>query len=115
MALPKASTVACATHCSMRPLFLNIDHARVEIAAWVGDYNHERTHSALGYEIPAAFSAELREQWPATLRPEGSVTQAIAQSAHIGEKPPRLQCLLVENQGGTSIGFDSCVVLVRVR
>jgi putative transposase len=40
-------------------LFLNLDHARV-----VDDYNRERPHSALGYETPAAFAAELHKQWP---------------------------------------------------
>ncbi len=38
-------------------LFLSMDHARVQIAAWVEDYNHERPHSAFGYETPAAFAA----------------------------------------------------------
>lgn len=44
-------------------LFLSLDHARAEIAAWVEDYNGERPHSALGYETPAAFAAELQKQW----------------------------------------------------
>ena len=35
-------------------LFLSMDHARVQIATWVEDYNHERPHSALSYETPAA-------------------------------------------------------------
>ena len=30
-------------------LFLSLDHARAEIAAWVEDYNGERPHSALGF------------------------------------------------------------------
>jgi len=46
-------------------LFLSMDHARAQIAAWVEDYNPERPHSALGYETPAAFAAELHKQWPA--------------------------------------------------
>ena len=36
-------------------LFFGLGHARVKIAAWVADYNTERPHSALGYQIPAAF------------------------------------------------------------
>jgi putative transposase len=40
-------------------LFLNLAHARVEIAVWVEDYNRERPHSSLGYETPAAYAAEL--------------------------------------------------------
>lgn len=31
-------------------LFLSLHHVRVEIAAWVRDYNQERPHSSLGYE-----------------------------------------------------------------
>ena len=33
-------------------LFLSLAHARVEIAAWVEDYNRERPHSSLGYANP---------------------------------------------------------------
>lgn len=48
-------------------LFLSMEHARVQVAAWVEDYNHERPDSVLGYETPAAFAAELNKQWPAPL------------------------------------------------
>ena len=40
-------------------LFFSMDHARVQIAAWVEDYNHKRPRSALGYATPAALAAEL--------------------------------------------------------
>lgn len=40
-------------------LFQALGHARIEIAAWVADYNTERPHSALGYRTPAAFAASL--------------------------------------------------------
>lgn len=43
-------------------LFMSLDHARIAIAARVADYNQERPHSALGYETPAAFAAELNKQ-----------------------------------------------------
>lgn len=49
-------------------LFLSLEHARVVIAAWADDYNRELPHSALGYETPAAFAAELNKQWPALMR-----------------------------------------------
>ena len=49
-------------------------------------YNRERPHSALGYETPAAFAAELDKQWPASLRPTGSAAQAIAQPALMRNK-----------------------------
>ncbi|MDP3907693.1 IS3 family transposase [Novosphingobium sp.] len=71
-------------------LFLSMDHARVQIAAWVEDYNNERPHSALGYETPAAFAAELHKQWPASLRPKGSAAQAIAYPALMRNKAARL-------------------------
>lgn len=51
---------------------MSLAHARVEIAAWVEDYNRERPHSFLGYNAPAAFAAELDKQWPASLRPTSS-------------------------------------------
>lgn len=49
-------------------LFLSMDHARVQIAAWVEDYNQEGPHSALGYQTPAAFADEVHKQWPALMR-----------------------------------------------
>ena len=67
-------------------LFMSLAHARVEIAAWVDDYNRERPHSSLGYATPAAFAAELDQQWPASLRPTGSATQAIASTALMRNK-----------------------------
>ncbi|MFD1768070.1 IS3 family transposase [Sphingorhabdus buctiana] len=71
-------------------LFLSLAHARVEIAAWVDDYNRERPHSSLGYATPAAFAAELNKQWPASLRPTGSATQPIASTALMRNKTARL-------------------------
>ncbi|MGB3319525.1 MAG: transposase, partial [Sphingopyxis granuli] len=67
-------------------LFLDLDHARYVIAAWAEDYNQARPHSALGYETPAAFAAELNKQWPAQLRPSGSAAQAIAYTALMRNK-----------------------------
>ena len=71
-------------------LFLSIDHARVEIAAWVDDYNRERPHSSLDYETPAAFAAKLDKQWPAPLRPTGSAAQPIASVALMRNNVARL-------------------------
>ena len=61
--------------------FMNLDHARVAIAAWANVYNEERPHSALRNETPAAFAAELNKQLPVPLRPSGSAPQAIASTA----------------------------------
>ena len=71
-------------------LFLSLAHARVEIAAWVDDYNRERPQSALGYEAPAAFAAELDKQSPAPLRPTGSAAQPIASTALMRKITARL-------------------------
>ncbi|MBO6776441.1 MAG: IS3 family transposase [Marinibacterium sp.] len=71
-------------------LFMSLTHARVEIAAWVDDYNRERPHSSLGYATPAAFAAELDKQWPASLRPTGSATQPIASTALMRKTTARL-------------------------
>ncbi len=71
-------------------LFLSLDHARVEIAAWVEDYNRERPHSSLGYETPAAFAAKLDKQWPAPLCPAGSAAQPIASTALMRNNVARL-------------------------
>ncbi|MGJ0532763.1 IS3 family transposase [Methylocystis sp.] len=40
-------------------LFLGLNHARAKIANWVSDYNHKRPHSALAYQTPAAYAANL--------------------------------------------------------
>ncbi len=40
-------------------LFFGIDHAREAVANWVHVYNTERPHSALGYQAPAVFAAQL--------------------------------------------------------
>jgi hypothetical protein len=40
-------------------LFLGFDHARAKIANWVTDYNQKRPHSALAYQPPAAYAANL--------------------------------------------------------
>ncbi|MCB1357410.1 MAG: integrase core domain-containing protein [Maritimibacter sp.] len=40
-------------------LFFGIDHARQAVARWTHIYNTERPHSALGYQAPAVFAAQL--------------------------------------------------------
>ena len=71
-------------------LFLGLAHARVEIAAWVEDYNRKRPHSAPGYTTAAAFAAELNKKWPASLRPTGFATHPTASSALMRDKAARL-------------------------
>jgi putative transposase len=40
-------------------LFLDLDHTRKLIGAWVSDYNTARPHSALGYKTPVAYAKHL--------------------------------------------------------
>jgi len=40
-------------------LFFGLDQARSIVARWVDDYNQHRPHSALGYQTPATFAAQL--------------------------------------------------------
>ena len=71
-------------------LFISLSDARIEIAAWVEDYNRERPNSSLGYATPAVFAAELIRQWPASLRPTGSATKPIASIALMRKTTARL-------------------------
>ena len=69
-------------------LFLSLAHARVEIAAWVEDYNRKRPHSALAYETPAPFAAELDKQWPASLRPTAPLRCPLLLPRSCTKQPP---------------------------
>lgn len=40
-------------------LFFGIDHAREAVARWTHTYSTELPHSALGYQAPAVFAAQL--------------------------------------------------------
>lgn len=40
-------------------LFFGLVQARATVAQWVDDYNRNRPHSALGYQTPAEFAAQL--------------------------------------------------------
>ena len=48
-------------------LFLDLDHTRQLIGAWVADYNTARPHSALGYQTPVAYAEQL-------IAPQGAKT-----------------------------------------
>ena len=86
--------------------FMSLAHARVEIAAWVEDYNRERPHSSLGYATPAAFAAELDKQWPASLRSTGSATQPIASTALMRKTTARLKSQLGESWGSCQLANE---------
>lgn len=68
------------------PMFRNLAHARVVIAAWAADYNTERPHSALGYQTPGRLRADPdhRNRPPRLARDEIAARRAIAQPAPIG-------------------------------
>jgi putative transposase len=40
-------------------LFMDLDHARQLIGAWIADYNTARPHSSLGYKTPVAYAGTL--------------------------------------------------------
>jgi hypothetical protein len=70
-------------------LFLSMAHARVEIAAWVDDYNgSDRTHR-LATQHRRRVAAEL-VSCDLSLRPTGSATQPIASTALMRKTTARL-------------------------
>jgi putative transposase len=72
-------------------LFFGLDHARSVIAAWVTDYNANRPHSALGYQTPAAYAAQLAAMGDRLHETEAFRRSPIAPSAQAGNcHPPAL-------------------------
>jgi putative transposase len=69
-------------------LFFSLDHARQVIAAWAGDYNPTRPHSALAYQTPAAFAAKLAATGLYAALTDGSAFRPVAPLAHKGIQPP---------------------------
>ena len=59
-------------------LFFGLAHARIDIAAWVADYNTERPHSALGYQTPAAFAATLAPTTTTATGPSAAIDEVSA-------------------------------------
>ena len=62
-------------------LFFGIDHAREAVARWTHTYNTERPHSALGYQAPAVFAAQLTAMGDQLRAPETLRRSPIAPSA----------------------------------
>ena len=72
-------------------LFFGLDHARSVVAAWVADYNAARPHSALGYQTPAAYAAQLAAMGDPLRAPETLRRSPIAPSAQTRKiQPPPL-------------------------
>ena len=72
-------------------LFLAIDHAREAVARWTHTYNTERPQSALGYQAPAVFAAQLAEMGVQLRSSEPLRRSPIAPSAQPRQiQPPTL-------------------------
>jgi len=78
-------------------LFLGLDHAREKIATWVDDFNHLRPHSALAYQTPAAFAANLSATCDRLRNPDQLRRTHVAHTAPEGVKPAELQSPLDES------------------
>ena len=70
-------------------LFHGLDHARAVVADWVADYNAERPHSALSYQTPAAFAAQLTAMGDRLHETETFRRSPIAPAAQQRQTQPR--------------------------
>ena len=68
-------------------LFFGLDHARTKITDWVNDYNQRRPHSALGYQTPAAYAANLPATCDRLRNPDQLRRSHVAPPAPNGVKP----------------------------
>jgi len=70
-------------------LFFGLGHARSVVARWVADYNSDRPHSALDYQTPAAYAAQLTAMGDRLRHPEPLRRSPIAAAAPMKESNPR--------------------------
>ena len=70
-------------------LFFGLDHARAAVARWVADYNLERPHSALGYQAPASYAAQLTAIGDRLRTPDPLRRSPIAPPALTRQSQPR--------------------------
>ena len=70
-------------------LFFGLDHARSAVALWVADYNLERPHSALGYQAPAIYAAQLTAMGDRLRNPDPLRRSPIAPPALARQSQPR--------------------------
>jgi putative transposase len=68
-------------------LFLGLDHAKARIAEWIDDHNQKRPRSALGYQTPAAFAANLTATCDRLRNPDQLRRSHVATPAPYGVKP----------------------------
>jgi putative transposase len=63
-------------------LFFGLDHARSVLARWVSDFNACRPHSALGYQTPEAYAAQLTAPDDRRSNPDQLRRSPVALPAH---------------------------------
>ncbi|MGE4374014.1 MAG: IS3 family transposase [Xanthobacter sp.] len=76
-------------------LFFGIDHAREAVVRWTNTYNTKRPHSALGYQAPAVFAAQLAAMGDQLRASEPLRRSPIAPSA----QPRQIQPLTLVSAG----------------
>ena len=74
--------------CLNETLFMNVDHARVELRLWQRDYNHVRPHSSLKGQTPV----EAARNWTTQQLP-GLAPVAVAITAQTGHQANQGLCL----------------------
>ena len=67
--------------------FFGLDHAGEKIATWVHDFNHPRPHSALAYQTPAAFAANIFATFDRPRNPDQLRRSHVAHTPPEGVKP----------------------------
>ena len=65
-------------------LFLDLNHSRQLVGAWVADYNTARPHSSLGYRTPAAYADHLTATDHHAALPASSALWPVAHTAPKG-------------------------------
>jgi transposase InsO family protein len=65
-------------------LFVDLQHARQVIGAWVDDYNTARPHSSLAYKTPAAYADHLTATGQRAALRDGSARCPVAHTAPKG-------------------------------
>ncbi len=65
-------------------LFLDLEHTRQIITAWVADYNTARPHSSLGYKTPVAYADHLTATGHRAALRDGSARCPVAHTAPKG-------------------------------
>ncbi len=85
-------------------VFCNLADARLRLENYQRFYNEQRPHSALSYQTPDAFAADVRLLWTATNPPAPLLCPAakppILAPSPVGLPPPS-DCAKIENNCDT--------------